>query len=278
MSTMIKDVSTAEFAREVVERSHEVPVVVDFWAAWCGPCKVLGPTLEKLTAEAGGAVELAKVDVDQNQALAQRFGVQGIPTVIAFKDGRPVDQFTGALPEPAVREFMASLAPSQHDLAVQRAEALLDEGRDEEASALLSEVLAAEPGHQDAGVTLAGMLIDAGETGHAIELLERLSPTEEVRALLAAARIGDAADVDHGALEEAVAADADDHAAALELAKARGAAGRYDEAFTMLLGIVEARVDESDAARLAMIDLFDLLGNEDPMVGQYRTKLATAIF
>ena len=110
MTTLIKDVSTAEFAREVVERSHDVPVVVDFWAAWCGPCKTLGPTLEKLTAEAGGAVELAKVDVDQNQALAQQFGVQGIPTVIAFKDGRPVHQEVGVVQKKKLAEILDKLA------------------------------------------------------------------------------------------------------------------------------------------------------------------------
>ena len=277
MTTLIKDVNTADFATEVIERSTEVPVLVDFWAEWCGPCKTLSPTLERLTTEAGGAVELAKIDVDQNQALAQQFGVQSIPTVIAFKDGLPVNQFTGALPEAQVREFMAALSPSELDTAVVRAEELLDEGLDKEASAILSEVLTVDPTHQDAGITLAGLLIDAGETSSALELLGTLASTEEVRALVAAAKMSDASDVDMDALE-ASAADPDDHAAALELAKARGATGEHEAALDALLSIVEARVEQSDAARLAMIDLFDLLGNEDDLVSTYRRKLAIAIF
>ncbi|NNC40636.1 MAG: thioredoxin, partial [Acidimicrobiia bacterium] len=106
------DVDTAGFNEHVIQRSHEVPVVVDFWAEWCGPCKTLGPTLERLTNEAGGVFELAKVDVDQNQELAGQMGVQGIPTVVAFKDGQPVSQFTGALPEAKVKEWLAEFMPN----------------------------------------------------------------------------------------------------------------------------------------------------------------------
>ena len=278
MNTLIKDVNTADFDTEVIERSKQVPVMVDFWAEWCGPCKTLSPTLERLTTEAGGTVELAKIDVDRNQALAQQFGVQGIPTVIAFKDGLPVNQFTGALPEAGVREFIQSLAPSDLDVAVARAEELLDEGRDQEASAILSEVLTVDAQHQDAGVTLAGMLIDSGKTAHALELLETLSQSEEVRALQAAARITEAGDVDVAALEAAAAADPNDYTASLELAKVKGASGEHETAFGALLAIVEAGVEQSDAARLAMIDLFDVLGSDDPLVSDYRRRLAIAIF
>jgi putative thioredoxin len=278
MSTFIKDVDTAGFATDVIERSSEVPVIVDFWAEWCGPCKTLGPTLERLTTEANGTVELAKIDVDANQALAQQFGVQSIPTVIAFKDGAPVNQFVGALPEEQIREFMAGLSTSELDLGVARAEALLDEGHDEEASAILSEILTVDPTHHDAGIMLAGLLIDAGETDHAVELLNGLASSEEVRAMLAAARMSVAADVDTVALEAAVQADPDDLAAGLELAKARGAAGQYDTALETMLSIVESKVDESDAARLAMIDLFDLLGNDDETVQSFRGRLASALF
>jgi len=278
MKTLINDVTTEQFATDVIERSKEVPVIVDFWAEWCGPCRTLGPTLERLTTDAGGAVELAKIDVDQNQALAQRFGVQSIPTVIAFKDGVPVNQFTGALPEAQVREFIQSLAPSQLDIAVARAEELLDEGQTQEASTILSEVLTAEPRHQDAGVMLAGLLIDSGDTTNALDLLETLSPTEEVTALQAAARITQAGAVDIDALEAAASAAPDDHTAALDLAKARGANGDHATAFAMLLEIVEAKVDESDPARLAMIDLFELLGGDGSLVSEYRNRLAIAIF
>ena len=127
-STFVKDVDTAAFQREVIERSKEVPVVVDFWAAWCGPCKVLGPLLEKLAGQFEGGFELAKIDVDSNQALAGRFGVQGIPTVVGFRDGVPVSQFTGALPEPNVLQWLREIVPSEADLLVATAGDLLDEG------------------------------------------------------------------------------------------------------------------------------------------------------
>ena len=278
MTTMIKAVNKDNFVTEVLERSNEVPVIVDFWAEWCGPCKTLGPTLERLTTEAGGAVELAKIDVDQNQELAQQFGVQSIPTVIAFRDGKPVNQFTGALPETQVRDFMAALSPSELDMAVARAEELLDRGRDQEASALLSEVLTADPTNQDAGVMLAGILLDAGETTRTVDLLGTLQSTEEVRALVAAAKMTESADVDIGSLETAAIADPNDHGIALQLAKARAATGEHEPALEALLAIVEAQVEESDDARLTMIDLFDLLGVEDSTVATYRRKLATAIF
>lgn len=276
--SLVYDVDTAEFEVKVIERSHEVPVVVDFWAEWCGPCKVLGPTLEKVVNAAGGTVELAKVDVDSNQQLAGQFGVQGIPTVVAFKNGQPVGQFTGALPEPQVQQFFDQLAPSEVELQVTAAESLIDEGRDQEASAILSGILEQDPGNQDAGVLLAGMLLDAGENDAALGILGRLAPTEEVTALQAAARIGDAGEADVAALRVSLDADPDDHAAAIELARAEAASGDNAAALERLLRVVEARSDHLDSARQAMVDIFSMLGNDDDLTKTYRTKLATAIF
>jgi len=127
-ATYVRDVDAAAFQRDVVERSKEVPVVVDFWAAWCGPCKILGPILERLAGEHNGGFELAKVDVDSNQTLAGQFGVQGIPTVVGFRDGRPVSRFTGALPEHNVRQWLGGIIPSEADLLVAMAGDRLDEG------------------------------------------------------------------------------------------------------------------------------------------------------
>ena len=125
----VRDISTEEFPQAVLQRSREVPVVVDFWAAWCGPCKVLGPVLEKLADEADGEFELVKIDVDANQQLAAQFGVQGIPMVMAFRDGSPVDAFTGALPEPQVKAWLERVLPNEHDRAVDAARDAVLEGR-----------------------------------------------------------------------------------------------------------------------------------------------------
>jgi len=278
MTTFVSDVETADFQREVLDRSHEVPVLVDFWAEWCGPCKVLSPIIEKVVNEAGGRISLAKIDSDGNQQLATQFGVQGIPTVIAFKDGQPVSRFTGALPEAQVREFIGALLPGELELAVEEADRLYEAGDEEEAERILRGVLEADDSHQDAGITLAGMLLDRGDTDEAMQILEPLSSTDEVTAMMAAARMSSAEALDIDALEAAVEADPDDEDAALDLARARGAQGDHEEALAGLLELVERRGERADDARKAMLDIFEVLGNETPLVGEYRRRLATAIF
>jgi putative thioredoxin len=274
MNPFVKDVDAASFQSEVLDRSHQVPVVVDFWAEWCGPCKILGPTLERVAEEGGGSWELAKLDVDANQQLAMQFRVQGIPTVIAFKDGQPVDQFTGAVPEATVREFVGGLVPSPLDMEAARGEMLWEQGNDEEAEAAFRSVLTSDPTHQIAGLGLAGMLVERNESEAALEVLGRLAATQEVRQLSAAARLGTTADV-----EAFAGADLSDPEVALGRAKALVAAGRYEEALTGLLSVVELRHPEvSDQARSVMVDVFELLGNEDPLTHAYRRKLASALY
>ena len=146
------ELSDSTFAKHI--NRSDLPLVVDFWAAWCGPCKVLGPVLEKLADESAGAFELAKVDVDANQALAGQFGVQGIPTVVGFKDGQPVSQFTGALPETQVREWIRELVPSEDDLLANAAADLLAEGNVAAAEEGFRRVLASSPAHGDAATAL----------------------------------------------------------------------------------------------------------------------------
>ncbi len=276
MTTHVRDVSAAEFSEAVVERSRTVPVVVDFWAAWCGPCRVLGPTLERLAAEAEGTWELVKIDVDANQALAAQFGVQGIPTVIGFRNGEPVARFTGAIPENAIKQWLQQLVPSEDDLAAEQGRILAESGDLPAAEAAFRSVLERVPDHQSAGVGLAELLVDRGDAAEAVAILERLSPTDEVRRLLARARLNQSGG-DLESLAEA-AADESNLQAGLAYGRALAAAGRHREAFDVLLGVVSARAgDVSDEARQAILDLFEVLG-DDPLVAEYRRKLANALF
>ncbi len=179
------DVTDANFQTEVLDKSKEVPVVVDLWAPWCGPCKTLGPIIEKVVDETGGKVVLAKVNVDENPGLSQAFKVQSIPAVYALKDGAVVDGFMGSYPEHAVKEFVDGLLPSQEELAVSELIAAGDEGS-------LRLALSMEPANEDAIVALAELLIANGDNDEALALLERIPPSDRTRHVAALARIGDA--------------------------------------------------------------------------------------
>ena len=178
------DVTDATFQRDVLDRSAEVPVVVDLWAEWCGPCRTLGPILERVVAETGGKVALAKVDIDSNPQVAATFQVQSIPAVFAISNSKVVDSFIGALPEPAVREFVSKLAPSESE--ADRLAALGDE-------ASLRRALELEHDHPVAVVALAELLAGRGEGEEALTLLTRLPETAETRRVAALARVGDPA-------------------------------------------------------------------------------------
>jgi putative thioredoxin len=251
MNTYVTDVSEADFQSVVIEGSKQTPVVVDFWADWCEPCKTLGPILEKVTNETQGSVRLAKVDVDANPRLAQAFGVQGIPMVIAFKDGKPVSQFTGVVPEAAVRQFIAQLTPPLVDEAVLAAEALADAGDLAGAETALNQLLVDQPANLEAGLSLATLLLDRGASQEAIEVLSRLSQTPDVKRLLAAARLLDGGEVDVADPEAAL---------------------------PRLLELVQEGGDGREKARLQMIDLFDVLGAENPLTVEFRRRLANALF
>ncbi len=274
----VKDVDQAGFSLEVEERSRQVPVVVDFWAEWCGPCKVLGPALERAVEDQGGAVELAKVDVDTNQQLSMRFGVQGIPTVVAFRNGEPVSRFTGALPEQAVRQWVEQLLPSEVDKAVDRARQLALDGDTAGAETLLRAALESEPGHIEAGTSLASLLLADSRPEEAEEVLGRLSPTPEVTQLAAVARLqaGGAEDLE-ALLDRARQPDASDEVK-LEAGRGLAAQGRPADALELLLSIVEAKGEAADEARQSMLDLFNVLGPDHPLTADYRKRLATALF
>jgi putative thioredoxin len=275
MAQHVIDVAEADFVSSVLDESTTRPVVVDFWAEWCGPCKVLGPTLERLVTEGQGAWLLAKVDVDQNQALARQFGVQGIPTVVAFRDGQAVNRFTGALAEAQVREFIGSLVPSELDILALGAEAALDRGEVAAAEDAFRSILARDPSHEAAGLGLSSILLDRNEGAEAIAVLARLARSDDVKRMEAAARLwGERRDV----AELARLAETGDAAARLAYAKALSVDGDIATALEMLVELVAERGEQAEDARASMLDLFEILGNGHALVSEFRRRLASALF
>jgi len=238
---MSVDVTDATFATEVVERSKQVPVVVDLWAEWCGPCKQLGPILERVIDETQGKVVLAKVDVDTNRQVAAAFQVQGIPAVYALRDGKVVDHFVGAQPEANVRAFVEGLLPSAEEDAVGQLVAAGDEGS-------LRKALEVEPGHEGAVVTLAELLVGRGgeaDVAEALALLERIPESAETRRVAALARVGTAV------------------------------AG--DDVTAELDALLDQVKDDEDA-RQRYVDLLEVLGADDPRTAGYRKQLTSRLF
>ncbi len=186
------DVTDATFQTEVIDRSTTTPVVVDLWAEWCGPCKTLGPVLDKVVAETNGSVVLVKVDIDANPGIAQAFRVQSIPMVVGFRDGQPVDAFMGAQGEHEVRDFVQRLLPTQEESAV----AMLVAAGDE---ASLRLALQTDPAHEEAIVALAELLVERGDTDEALQLVGRIPETDRTRVIAARARVGIEPDDDHDA-------------------------------------------------------------------------------
>lgn len=234
------DVTDATFPTEVVERSKQVPVVVDLWAEWCGPCKQLGPILERVIDETGGQVVLAKVDVDTNQQVASAFQVQGIPAVYALRDGKVVDHFVGAQPEAAVRQFVAGLLPTDAESAL----AGLLEAGDEES---LRKALEMDPGNELGVVALAELLVtrrDEGDVDEALALLARIPESDATRQLAARARIG----VD-----------------------------TKDDVTAELDSLLD-RVKEDEEARQRYVDLLEVMGADDPRTPGYRKQLTNRLF
>ena len=282
MSSWIVDVNTQNFRAEIIERSLKTPVVVDFWAEWCGPCKQLGPALEAAARDGNGRFILAKVDVDRAPELAQAFQVQGIPTVLAIFDGRVVDGFSGALPPAELRRFLDKVAPPLGPTPVEEARLLAADGRLDEAIGVLREHLAQRGEDDEARLELANLLVDAGKledakAEHAL-VGEAARKSDAGKALETKLRYADGAG-DLAPLEAAVKAKPDDPAARIALGKGLAAVQRYADGLEQLLAAVELDPDyEKGAARKAMLEIFDILGPEDPVANDFRFRLSLLLF
>lgn len=277
-SPHVKDVTTEGFQQEVLARSREVPVLVDFWAEWCGPCKTLSPLLERMTDEAGGAFELAKVDVDANPELSAQFAIQSIPTVVAIRNGKEVNRFTGALPEASITAFLESVLPNELDLMVDEARTFLISGDAAGAEHVFRQVLDRQSDHQDAGTSLAALLIDRGDIGEALIVLGKLAPDSDVDRLQAAARLRQSAGEDIATLEKAASQNPNDDDAILELARALAAHSEFEPALDKLLTVVAHNGERKEDGREAMVDIFEVLGNDHPLSITYRRMLASALY
>lgn len=277
LSEHIVNVDEASFQVEVVERSHEVPVVVDFWAPWCGPCRVLGPLLERLTIEAGGAFRLAKLNVDESPNLSIRYGVRGIPAVKAFVGGDVRAEFVGAQPEAAVRRFIERLVPNPAEQAVAEARSLLATRHWREAEVSFRTVRQEDETNAPAALGLIQALLMQGKGAEALEVLDGFPPStewaaaEELRPLASFLAEAESADVGE---DETLPLQASLHQAGRLIAR-----GNFPGAMDGLIDILRQDKNyQNGLPRKVLVGIFALLGEDDPLTREYRDELASVLF
>ena len=283
---LIKDSTDASFMADVIEASRVQPVIVDFWATWCGPCKQLGPALEKAVVAAKGAVKLVKVDVDKNPAIASQLRVQSIPTVYAFVDGQPVDGFMGAVPDSQLKSFIDRLtgpaAPSDLDAVLAMAAESLQLGDVGGAAQAFAQALQLDPENLKAIAGLARCYLTGGDPERAREVVAMAPPgakDAELDGVRAALALADEAPSDLAPFEQRLAKDAADHDARLELAKALAGRGQLDEAADQLLRIIEIDRDWNDgAARAQLLKVFEAAGPGSETARRGRRRLSSILF
>jgi len=283
---VVKEGSDAGFMADVIEASRVQPVIVDFWATWCGPCRQLTPALEKAVKGAGGAVKLVKIDVDKNPVYAGQLRVQSIPTVYAFEDGKPVDGFTGALPESQVKAFVDKLvrapAVSEIDELIAMGRESLELGDTGGAAQSFAEALGIAPDNLDAIGGLARCYLASGDRERAAEVAAmapadaKNADLESVRATLS---LAEGAPTDASDAERRLAADANDHAARAELAAALAAKGKLEAAADQLLDLIARDRDWNDgAARAQLLKVFEAAGQTSEITRQGRRRLSSILF
>ncbi|THF50215.1 thioredoxin [Allorhizobium terrae] len=291
--SLIKDTTTQGFAKDVLEESRNQPVLVDFWAPWCGPCRQLTPVIEKVINEAGGKVKLVKMNIDDHPAVAGQLGIQSIPAVVAFIDGRPADGFMGALPESQVRAFVDKLAgpdaggdqAAEIEAVLEEAKGLFDQGEFDGAAQLYAAVMQADAENPKAVAGIADCMLALNQHERVRQIVDGLP--EELRAapeivtivkkleqIEEARKLGDPV-----ALEHVLSLNPDDHEARFKLAKIRNVEGKRDEAADHLLLIMKKdRTFDDDGARRQLVELFDVWGPKDPATIQARRKLSAVLF
>jgi putative thioredoxin len=261
----VVEANEQNFATAVLDESRRRPVVVDFWAAWCQPCRMIGPVLERLADEKQGDFLLAKLDVDANPQLSQAFRIQSIPAVKAFRDGAVVNEFIGAVPEAAIRQFLDSVLPSQADRLTEEGRQAESVGKTDEAAKLYRRAWEMDPQNVAAALGLGRLAALRGDVAEARRLLEPLRPDPEAERLLAAIEVS-----------EWASPNGEGPLAAAERAAAEG---RFAEALEVFLAAVRnGDQEDRDRAREAMLKVFAVLGEDDALTGEYRRKLSAALF